>query len=301
MTRNIMHMLFTGTQPSPFDINLAIDAGFESVVPYANVEPSDVVALVQDCIFSRPPGSFQSTGIFIGGRDVNKASAMLSNAGEAMVPPFEANVFADPNGAYTTSAAMVAMIKHFTENRLGTLDGRRAVIFGGGPVGLCSAVLLARENVYVSLARLTPDRPGRDVEIDQFLSRYSVDASRVNAESQDERKRLLGSTDLVITSAKAGVEVLPKEAFDKSTAIVVADVNAVPPIGIATLGLQDCGSPLPVCPDCVGIGALAIGNLKYKTQQKLLKKMLASETACQIDFLDAYEMAQHIFLSRSSA
>ena len=38
---------------SPFDVNMACDAGYDLVIPYTNVNLTDVKGLVQDAIFSR--------------------------------------------------------------------------------------------------------------------------------------------------------------------------------------------------------------------------------------------------------
>jgi len=69
-----------------------------------------VPALVQDAIFSRGPKGVKRTGIFLGGRDAHLAMDMLEAARNAMVPPFEVSVFADPSGAFTTAAALVAVV-----------------------------------------------------------------------------------------------------------------------------------------------------------------------------------------------
>ena len=61
----ILHMLTTAKNLSPFDVNMAIDAGWVAAVPYINVEPDEVCALVQDAIFSRSPKGLKNTGIFI--------------------------------------------------------------------------------------------------------------------------------------------------------------------------------------------------------------------------------------------
>ncbi len=48
-------MLTTAKNLSPFDVNMAVDAGWISAIPYINVEPSETKGLVQDVIFSRSP------------------------------------------------------------------------------------------------------------------------------------------------------------------------------------------------------------------------------------------------------
>ncbi len=42
------------------------------------------------------------------------------------------------------------------------------------------------------------------------------------------------------------------------------------------------------------MGALAIGNVKYKTQAGLFKRMLKAETPQALDFRDAFVLAREI-------
>jgi methylene-tetrahydromethanopterin dehydrogenase len=90
----ILHMFTPGKQMSPFDINMAVDAGYQVVVPYCGVTLDEITGLTQDAIFSRGPKGVKATGIFIGGRDVMLAADMLDAARKAMVPPFEVSVIA---------------------------------------------------------------------------------------------------------------------------------------------------------------------------------------------------------------
>ena len=107
----ILHMLTTAKNLSPFDVNMAVDAGWVAAVPYINVELDEVCGLVQDAIFSRSPKGLKNTGIFIGGRDTKQTMDMLKAAKESMFPPFQVSVFTDPSGAFTTAAAMVAVVE----------------------------------------------------------------------------------------------------------------------------------------------------------------------------------------------
>ena len=104
----VLHMITPEKNISPFDANMAFDAGWQSVVPYTNVTMEEIQALVQDSIFSRSPSALKRTGIFLGGRDTHVAMDMLEETKKHMVPPFEVPVFADPSGAFTTAAGMVA-------------------------------------------------------------------------------------------------------------------------------------------------------------------------------------------------
>ena len=53
--KHILHMVTPLKHISPFDINMAVDAGFDAVVPYTDTTIEEVTGLVQDAIFSRPP------------------------------------------------------------------------------------------------------------------------------------------------------------------------------------------------------------------------------------------------------
>jgi methylene-tetrahydromethanopterin dehydrogenase len=78
---------------------------------------------------------------------------------------------------------------------------------------------------------------------------------------------------------------------------VAGDVNAVPPLGVRGLDLQDFGAPLThavAADNAVGIGALAIGHIKYRTQQTLLKLLLETDKPVFIDFREAFNTAREL-------
>jgi methylene-tetrahydromethanopterin dehydrogenase len=51
----VLHFLTPLKNVSPFDVNMAADAGFDVIVPYTDVDLKEVAGLVQDAIFSRAP------------------------------------------------------------------------------------------------------------------------------------------------------------------------------------------------------------------------------------------------------
>ena len=55
MAKNILHMLSSMKHMSPFDVNMALDAGFDSVTSYGSVTLDEITPLVQDAMFSRSP------------------------------------------------------------------------------------------------------------------------------------------------------------------------------------------------------------------------------------------------------
>ncbi len=288
----ILHMISPSAQVSPFDVNMAADAGYEIIFPHCNVKVSDVPGLVQDSIFSRPPKSAASSGMFISGYDVNIAADMLKAAKKSMVPPFELSVFADPNGAFTTSAALVAAIESCLQENNGiSLQGQVVKILGGGPVGICVAVLATKKGASVSLVRLTPS--ARQSAVDEFIQRFDVQIKSERAVERSDRIEAIRNAQVLISTAKAGIQVLDRSALDNATNLLVAaDVNAVPPTGIEGVGVMDNKAEVKTdWGSFLSIGALGVGSVKYKVQQNLFKHMLESDDPAIIGLNEAFEAA----------
>jgi len=289
----ILHMLSPQKHMSPFDVNMAADAGFKVVVPYINVTVDEVTALVQDAIFSRPPQDGARTGVFIGGKDALLALDMMEAAKKAMVPPFQVSVFADPAGSFTTAAAMVACVERVLKQKFGRgWRGLKVAVFGAtGVVGFASSVITALEGAHVQLvAHRGVERVIKNANISK--ERFGVDLEAVNGETEDQKKQIIENADVIFAAAAAGVRVVSAEhkALAKKL-LVVADVNAVPPPGVEGMELFMDGAPIPGC-DALGVGPLAIGDIKYKTESGLFKRMIASSEPLHLDFRDAFKLAR---------
>jgi len=297
----ILHMFTPGRQMSPFDVNMAADAGYQIIVPYSEVDLKSVGGLTQDTIFSRGPKGVTRTGIFIGGRDAVLAADMLERARAAMVKPFVVSVMADPSGAYTTAAAMVACVEAALQRHHGRgLAGLRVVILGGtGPVGGIAGVIAAGCGALVSLS----SRNGIDVaeEAAQALAqRFQVTLHGVSGGDRAAVRTSIADADVILSCAAAGVQVVSAAELEGALALkVAADVNAVPPEGIAGIGVLDDAQPLGGR-GAVGIGALAVGNVKYQTQHRLLLRMRGAEKAVTLGFAEAFETAR-AWLAESAA
>lgn len=292
--KTILHMLTPLKQMSPFDVNMALDAGYDHVVPYTDVTLADVGNLVQDAIFSRPPEAGVATGIFLAGKDAALALDMLDAARKAMVPPFEVSVFADPAGSFTTAAAMVAKVeKALTKQHSRDLKGAKVAVFGAtGVVGYCTAVIAAKEGAVVTI--IGHDGVERVRHIARSIrERFGVDVEAVDGSSEDDKTAILATAEILLTAAKAGVQVISsKQMRSAETLLVAADVNAVPPAGIEGLKVNANGEPLDG--QAVGIGPLSIGNVKYKTQAGLFARMISAEKPVIFDFQDAFTLARSL-------
>jgi methylene-tetrahydromethanopterin dehydrogenase len=294
-------MITPGKQMSPFDINMAADAGYQIIVPYCDAGIDSVTALTQDAIFSRGPKGVARTGLFIGGRDALLAADMLERSTKAMVPPFVVSVMADPSGAYTTAAAMVACVEAaLLKKSPDGLKAQRVVILGGtGPVGRIAGVLAAMAGADVALS----SRNGIDVAEEaaqQTGKRFGVTIHGISGGDRAAVRTSIADADVVLACAAAGVQVVSAEDLGHAKRMkVAADVNAVPPEGVAGVGVMDNAKPLAGT-NAVGIGALAIGNVKYQTQHRLLVQMRDAPKAVTLGFAEAFATAR-AFLVESAA
>ena len=295
----IMHMITTAKNLSPFDVNMAYDSGWDKCVPYTSIETDEVESIVQDAIFSRPPG-LNKTGIFIGGRDPHKAIDMLNICKNSLVPPFTISCFADPSGAFTTAAGMIAKVENVLLKKFDKqFSGLKVVILGGtGPVGLTAGILASFVGAEVVIM-------GRDKEKCEEVAslckeKYLDSSSKIFGAGNDELDSYIKDIDVVLASAAAGIQLVTKEQLKNAGNLkVAADVNAVPPSGIAGLdAMQDAKELEGSTSGALGIGALAIGNVKYQAQNKLLKKMANSEKPVFLDFHDALELAREYVSSK---
>jgi len=294
--RSILHMFDPMPNNSPFDINMALDTGFDILMPYSNVKLESVHGLTQDTIFSRSPAGIKQTGIFIGGRDLGLALDMMNSAKQAMVPPFEVSILADPSGAFTTAAALVACVEKELKTKHGKqLKDCKALVFGGtGPVGIATGVISSLAGATTALV----DHMSLDTATDaakEYNRRCHSNLTGAIAGSDEEKALLIEDADIIFCTAKAGIQVLSSEVLAQAKQLKVAgDVNAVPPAGIAGIHANDNGVLLDQPKDAIGIGALAIGNIKYKLQHKLLELILETENPVYLDFRDAFIKAQQL-------
>ncbi len=290
----ILHFLTPLANLSPFDVNMAYDAGF-AVAGYTGVDAKDIAALTQDAMFSRAPQDAAKTVLFIGGRDAMLALDMAEAARKAMFPPFQNSVFADPSGAFTTAAAMVALAEKHLVAQGGRLEGANVAVFGAkGVVGGVVGVIAAEAGAQVTLvgydrSEVVPRK------VTEFERRFGKRFIAADGSSDEGRRQALAASDVVFVAGKAGVQVLSRRDLEAATRLkVVADANAVPPAGIEGLGAKANGAPLEAGKGAVGIGAFAVGDVKFRLQHQLLRRLHDADKAAFIDFRDAFRAAREM-------
>jgi len=277
--KHLLYLVSSDPLVSPFDINMAYDAGFDAVIPYAGVTASAVSGLTQDIIFSRGPKGVRFSAMFLCGSDVRVAEAMLHAAKGALFDPFRIGLMIDPKGGYTTAAAILAKSAALrrAQGKDGLAGARGTVLAGTGGVGRTAAAMAAAEGAEVTLTSRRLD--AAESVVRDLYEREGVRVTACSAPSEVEAVAAAARADIILATGAAGVRLLSATALRGSK--IVADVNAVPPAGIEGLAPPDDGKEIH--PGIFGIGALAIGILKNRVEASLLKDLLAAEQPLIID------------------
>jgi methylene-tetrahydromethanopterin dehydrogenase len=291
-----MLFLDTDKHATLFDILMAYDCGFDVVVPYQQVEVEDAVRIVQDAMFSRGTKGVKSTTIFIAGTDVEKTRKILKKVKKVMFPPFELSVVFDPRGGHTTASALVVKVEEaLSKHRLGTLQGKKVVILAGtGQVGRLAARICSSRGAEVSITsrqKARADKIAREIEAETGSKVRGLQAATL-----EETYESVKDAGIIISAGKAGVITLPMSVLRKlERGKILADVNAIPPLGIEGVTLKADNEE--VLPGVYGIGALSIGDLKYKIEARILNEVRTTRGGL-FDYKFAFEKGKEL-LERS--
>jgi len=253
--RKLLLQLDSSRLPSVFDRVVAYDAGADEVMSYGGITEADVRDLIHGCIFTRGPKDLKNTAVFVGGADIAVGEQLLAAATKAMFKPFTVSAMLDSNGSNTTAVAAVAkMVK-----AVGDVRGKRVLIVAGtGPVGIRAAGLFAKAgaDVCITSRKAEAGQRARDLVLKRFGGKVTAMAM---PDARDAIKAC-ERAELLLNAGPAGVMLVPKQAWANRPGLkVVADVNAVPPLGVEGVELMDDG----VTKEGVTcFGALAIGNLR---------------------------------------
>ena len=256
---------------------MAYDAGYNAVIPYENVNAKDAKRIVEDAVFSRGPKGVKRTTFFIGGKDIVQAEETAKVIIKAMFPPFNASVIIDPAGAYTTAAAVVAKVEDaITSNNLGNISDKTCAVFGTGSVGRIISVMLAKFGCDVTIASLNPNRENGDEYAaklaDQINTQYGVNVQGFFAPTEDRKFELFKKAEVIFCAGTRGIQIVTKEMLQKVKLLkVLADINAIPPLGVEGIDPHDDMRELEQ--GIYGIGALEIGRLKHETEIEMLKEV----------------------------
>ncbi len=252
--------------PSVFDQVVAYDAGTDVVMSYGGVTEADVRDLVHGCIFTRGAKDLHNSAVWIGGNNMSAGEQLLAMAQDALIPPLSVSLMLDSNGSNTTAVAAVVKI----EETVGDLRGKKVVILAGtGPVGQRAAGLLAHDGAQVTI---TSRKPEQGEKARQFISaRFNVQVEAVTLADPSKLPEILEGAEILLNSGPAGVQMVPKSAWTAvKTLRVAVDLNAVPPLGIEGVDINDEGVKRN---GVIVFGAFGIGNFKTKLHKACVARL----------------------------
>jgi hypothetical protein len=172
----------------------------------------------------------------------------------------------DSNGSNTTAVAAVAKMVQAA----GDVRGQRVLIVAGtGPVGIRAAGLFAKagSEVIITSRKAEAGERARDL----VVKRFGGTVRTVTMANAGEAVRACKDAALLLNAGPAGVMLVPKQAWANRPGLkVIADVNAVPPLGVEGIDAMDDGV---VKEGVICFGALAIGNLKMKLHKACIARL----------------------------
>jgi hypothetical protein len=263
--KKILLQLDSSQHPSVFDRVVGYDGGADDVLSYASVTDDAVRDLVHGAIFTRGPKDLHHTAIFVGGTDMAAGERLLQSVTKTFFGPMRVSVMLDSNGSNTTaSAAAVKLIA-----AAGGVAGKRAVVTAGtGPVGLRAAGLLAKAGADVVI---TSRKPPAQTVLDGLQQRFGGSVTAVTMADGSQAAGVLEGASVVLNAGPAGVCLIPKAAWaGRAGLVAIADVNAVPPLGVEGVDVMDDGA------DRDGVkafGALGVGKLKMKVHKACIARL----------------------------
>ena len=264
--RKLLLQLDSSRLPSVFDQVVAYDAGADDIMSYGGVTEGDVRDLIHGCIFTRGPKDLHNTAVWIGGNNMSAGEQLLAMAQDALFDPFTVSIMLDSNGSNTTAVAAVVRI----EETLGDLTGKKVLILAGtGPVGQRAAGLLAKDGAHVTI---TSRKPEQGEKARQFISaRFNVQVEATTMTDPATLPKLCEGIDVLLNSGPAGVQMVPKSAWTGAKTLKIAvDLNAVPPLGIEGVEVNDSGATRE---GVVVYGAFGVGNFKTKLHKACVARL----------------------------
>ncbi|HKW42457.1 MAG TPA: NAD(P)-dependent methylenetetrahydromethanopterin dehydrogenase [Gemmatimonadales bacterium] len=264
--RKLLLQLDSSRLPSVFDQVVAYDAAADVVMSYGGVAESDVRDLILGCLFTRAPKDLANTAVWIGGTNMAAGEQLLAVVVDTMFAPFKVSVMLDSNGSNTTAVAAVIKI----EQTLASLANRKVMVVGGtGPVGQRAAGLLAKGGAHVTISSR---RPEQGEKARQFVNaRFNVQVESTTLAEPSDARRLLDGVEVLLNAGAAGVQMIPKAAWTSVKTLKVAvDLNAVAPLGIEGVELQDAGTQKS---GVTVFGAFGVGNFKTKLHKACVARL----------------------------
>jgi len=208
---------------------------------------------------------------------------ILAAAQKAVFGPFRVSMMLDSNGSNTTAVAAVVKITRAVRD---VRDRKVLVTAGTGPVGLRAAGLLAKAGAHVTITSRRDEEGERARS--NIQSRFGGDVAMVCMRNSSDAARVLDTArpEILLNTGPAGVLLVPRDAWSKRQGLAVAcDLNAVPPLGIEGIEVNDDAK------DRDGVttfGAIGVGGFKMKVHKACIARLFERNDAV----LDAESIAE---------
>ena len=280
--KKILIQIDSDKVPNSFDSIIAFDSGVDHILHYGGIIPGEVRNIVYSAMFARGEDELKNSAIFIGGSNVSVGEIMLKEAVESFFDTNSVSVMMDAKGCNTTAAAAVKKIIS-----CGNIKGKKVAVLGGtGPVGMRAAALLAKEGALVTITSREPDKA---IDICGLIKkRFDTDVSPACANEIDELDKIIEDKYAVLTAGAAGVTMLPEAIWKEHSSIkVMADVNAVSPLGIE--GIKSHWSAKENEGKLI-FGAIGMGKLKIKVHRECIS-LLFNQNDMILDAEGIYDAA----------
>ena len=239
---------------------------------HGSVEPQQVRDLVYGVLFTRSPKELHNSAIFVGGSNVERAEELFATVQKAFFGPFRTSVMFDANGANTTAAAAVLAVESHID-----LNGSIAVVLGGtGPVGQrWQGSCACRSAGAHRLTRATAGRfdlytfgpASSRWKLYRNCGRDSGCIASCSRWRRDSGSRGRGRCQIAARcTARQAARSLQ----------VMVDLNAVSPLGIEGIDVQDKATERD---GVVCYGAIGIGGTKMKIHARAIQRLFETNDA----------------------
>ena len=143
------------------------------------------------------------------------------------------------------------------------------ILAGTGPVGQRAAGLLAKDGAHVTI---TSRKPEQGEKARQFISaRFNVHVEAVTLSDPSKLPEVLKGAEVLLNSGPAGVQMVPKSAWTGVKTLKIAvDLNAVPPLGIEGIDVNDAGVKRE---GVIVFGAFGVGNFKTRLHKACVAQL----------------------------
>ena len=282
-TPKILIQMDTDPMPSMFDYVVGCDGGADHIASYGGITPDNLSSIVEGAIFTRAPKEKKNTAIFVGGSNMAAGEALFAAVQKQFFAEFRVSVMLDSNGSNTTASAGVIRISQQVP-----LAGKKAVILAGtGPVGSRAAVLMAKEGAEVAIT--SRSQGNADKACAAIEKRFGFKVKGVEAPDAASRTKAVEGANVVFATGAAGAVLLNEQDWrDLPDLEILADANAVPPLGIEGIKMYDRGEQRN---GKHAWGAIGFGALKLAMHRACIAHLF-SDNDKMMDAIEIYELGK---------